>query len=231
MGSKSATALSLSFVLGRLAPIHAVPAPRASAFALIVHENIGYLIDDLRREQLFQEFESRIGLDAEKIIRAPDSLLMDIARRGGMRPDTRLERWRRIAEIVLTDCGGNLDAHLRSLPISHARKLLKKFPAIGDPGADRILLFSGLDARPALESNGLRVLVRLGLVGAANAYAASHRAAIGYLAHASAPDRRQYVSAYMLLREHGRAVCKRTGPHCMACPLDTICEHAPAKGL
>ena len=62
-----------------------------------------------------------------------------------MRPDQRVERWRTIAEITLRDASGDLRATLKSLPVAKARLLLKKFPVIGDPGADKILLFSGID--------------------------------------------------------------------------------------
>ncbi|HTT82334.1 MAG TPA: hypothetical protein VMF67_02525 [Rhizomicrobium sp.] len=156
----------MSEILKRLARLYSFEAPDTNALALILRENIGYLIDDTRRNELFFEFERRVGLDAAKIAQSPEAVLHDIARRGGMRPQARVERWRRIAEIILTECGGDLDARLRSLPVAGARKLLKRFPAIGDPGADRVLLFCGLDVRPALDCNGLRVLVRLGLAAA-----------------------------------------------------------------
>lgn len=229
MARKSGTALPE--ILDRLAGVYSFAPPSGNAFALILHENIGYLIDDARRDALMSELEQRVGFDAAKIAGAPDELLLDIARRGGMQPQTRVERWRRIAEITLEECGGDLDAYLRSVPVARARKLLKEFPAIGDPGADKILLFCGLDARPALESNGLRVLARLGLVEAGASYAATYKAAIASLSEALAHDRGRLVSAYLLLREHGRALCKRTAPHCTACPLDVCCAHAPAKGL
>jgi endonuclease III len=231
MARKSAKPLSLPAILDRLAGLYSCDAPRASAFMLILQENIGYLIDDQRREELLREFGQRVGFDAAKIARAPDALLLDIAKRGGMRPDTRVERWQRIAEIVLGECGGDLDAHLRALPVPSARKLLRKFPGIADPGADKILLFCGLDVRPALESNGLRVLVRLGLVEAGASYAASYEAAVAFLAKSLGRARERLVSAYLLLREHGRALCKRSTPHCTACPVDASCAHAPAKGL
>jgi endonuclease III len=221
---------SLPAILDRLARLYSLETPKTDALALILRENIGYLIDDARGEELFREFEARVGIDAARIARAPEEVLLDIARRGGMRPEVRVERWRRIAEIVLADCGGDLNAHLRKLPIAKARALLKRFPAIGDPGADKILLFCGLDARPALESNGLRVFVRLGLIRPGASYAASYRAAT-CLAGAFLHDHDRLISAYTLLREHGRALCKRNAPRCMACPLDALCAHAPAKGL
>lgn len=222
---------SLAAILDRLSRSHSFEKPSADALGLILWENIGYLIDDRRRDELFREFERRVGLDPAKIARAPDTLLLDIARRGGMRPETRVERWHRIAEIILSECGGDLDSRLRALPVAKALTLLKRFPAIGDPGADRILLFCGLDARPALDSNGLRVLVRLGFVAPGASYAATYKAAIAHVGEALPPDRDRLVAAYRLLREHGRTLCKRTQPNCMACPLDAACAHAPAKGL
>lgn len=221
---------SLPAVLDRLAQVYFAETPRADALALVLHENVGYLIDDARREELFREFERRVGVDAARISRAPDAVLLDIARRGGMRPELRVERWRRIAEIVLSDCGGDLDVHLGKLPLAKARALLKRFPAIGDPGADKILLFCGLDACPALESNGLRVLVRLGFMKPGTSYAASYRAAT-CLAGAFSRDRDRLIATYTLLRAHGRTLCRRNAPRCMACPLDALCAHAPAKGL
>jgi hypothetical protein len=53
---------------------------------------------------------------------------------------------------------------------SEARRALQKFPGIGAPGADKILLFTKTHALPALDSNGLRVLVRLGLAKEAKSY-------------------------------------------------------------
>jgi endonuclease-3 len=228
---KEGQGCSLAAILPRLPQIHSFVNPPAGALGLILWENIGYLIDDRRRDELFGEFERRVGLNAAKIVRASDSLLLDIARRGGMRPETRVERWRRIAEIVLSECDGDLDSRLRNLPVARARTLLKRFPAIGDPGVDKILLFCGIDARPALESNGLRVVVRLGLVRPGASYAVTYRAATAHLARALPPDRNRLVASYLLLREHGRALCKRAAPDCVACPLDAFCAHAPAKGL
>ncbi len=41
------------------------------------------------------------------------------------------------------------------------RKVLKKFPNIADPGADRILLFAGLEPVAAVPSNCPHVAVRI----------------------------------------------------------------------
>ena len=217
-----------SALMARLAPIYHPPPPPTDALELILRENIGYLIDEARRSSLFDEFRSRVGVTAKAIAQAREEILLDIAKRGGMRPDQRVERWRRIAGIVLAQPGGDLAAHLRTLPVAKARALLKQFPSIGDPGADKILLLAGLDARPSVDSNGLRVLVRFGVVPDRKSYAATYRAAVDLLAEASAGSRDRLVQAFLVLREHGRSLCKRNEPRCIACPLDRVCAHARA---
>ena len=215
-------------MLGRL---HAAPAHPVDPLQLILWENIGYLLDDARRRALFDAFGERIGFDAGRIAAADDEVLMALASDGGMRPDMRAEHWRRIAGIVLEECQGQLDRRLRELPIPKARALLRRFPGIGEPGADKILLFADIAARPCLESNGLRSLARLGFFDAQGSYAAMYKAAIEVMKVRGHSDRDWLVEAYLLLREHGKALCKRAGPLCWTCPLDEACPHVMVTDL
>ena len=61
-------------------------------------------------------------------------------------------------------------------PIAEARRILKRFPGIGDPGADRILLLSGAQPVLGMDSNALRVLVRLGYAREQKNYGKQYRA-------------------------------------------------------
>src|ERR1700733_13499364 len=72
-------------------------------------------------------------------------------------------RWRNAAACApkRASCAGELDSILK-LPYAAAKKALKQFPTIGDPGAEKILLLCGIASGLPLESNGLRVLLRLG---------------------------------------------------------------------
>jgi endonuclease-3 len=221
----------LKTVLGKLDRLHPARETLSDPLALILWENIGYLIDDERRAALFSEFTKSVGLDAERIARAPKAVLRDIAQRGGMNPTRRVERWRNIARIVLESCGGDLLETLRALPPAKARALLKKFPSVGDPGADRILLFSNIEAQPSVESNGLRVLVRLGFCEEEKSYGATYKAATTILRNAMKGNAGRLKSAYTSLRQHGKTLCKRSNPQCLACPLDALCAHAPVKAL
>lgn len=78
-----------------------------------------------------------------------------------MRPETRVLRWREIACTTLALFEGDLDAILRG-SYTLAKKALQQFPAIGDPGPEKILKFCGAAPGLPLESNGLRVLTRVG---------------------------------------------------------------------
>lgn len=223
--------ISLIEAVERLGPRYPAGEILTDPFQQILWENIGYLIDDARRSTLFETFGSEIGLDPRVILDADTAALLPIAQRGGMRPEVRVGRWRTIAEITLTEAAGDLLATLARLPLAKARALLKQYPTIGDPGADKILLFAGVAARPCLDSNGVRALARLGFFAEQKSYTASYRAAIEVVKAHGQDDRDWLVTAYLALRDHGRALCKRGTPQCLACPLDAGCAHAGVTAL
>ena len=146
-----------------------------------------------------------------------------------MHPERRVDKLREIGELAMEAGGGRLEEVLE-LETKAARKILKRFPGIGDPGADKILLFCGASAEMALESNGLRVAVRLGYGEEAKSYATTYRSAIAALEPGleSKPARR--VRAYELLRTHGQVLCKRTAPDCDDCPLAGACRYFARVG-
>jgi hypothetical protein len=86
---------------------------------------------------------------------------------------------------------------------------------VGEPGAEKILLFAGRQALLAPESNGLRVLVRLGLVreekSYAKTYAASREAAKG-LKRSRAGCRRPTCSSSSMARRCANAMPRAVRP-------------------
>jgi len=202
----------------------------ATPFEMIFWKNIGYLIDDERRAALFAEFKERVGGSAAEIAAADPATLMDIAKRGGMRPEARVQKWRRIAALTIDRAEGDLNQTLRKLPLVKAIALLRAFPSIGEPGADEILLISGIDARPSLESNGLRAMLRLGLCKEGANYSASYRAAASSLMARAARSRDRLILAFHVLRLHGQTLCKRSAPKCTACPVADACPRIALKG-
>ncbi len=197
--------------------------------ALILWENVAYLVDDARRAKAFAALETQVGLGADDIADASDEELLGVTELYGMHPHARVTKLRTIAEIVLEHAGGDLAAAMKSATPAQARKLLKKFPGIGDPGADKILLFTGQEPVVALDSNGLRVLLRLGYGQEAKSYPQSYRSAqqaADQLPRKCPPRQR----AFQLLRRHGQEVCRRNQPRCEECAVAHACAWFRAGG-
>ncbi len=105
---------------------------------------------------------------------------------------------------------------------------MKKFPSIGDPGAEKILLFSRNLPVLALDSNGLRVLIRLGYGKEDKNYTKQYRSAQEAVDFELQRDCGWLTEAHQLLRRHGQELCKRNHPLCEACPLRPECAY-PAR--
>jgi endonuclease III len=127
--------------------------------------------------------------------------------------------------MVRDQFGGNLRRVL-ALDPAQARKALRKFPVIGEPGADKILLFTGTVPSLAPESNGLRGLVRLGFAKEHKNYAATYRAVQTALHSEHGEDCTPLITAHQLLKRHGQELCRRSAPRCEACPLRKSCPSA-----
>jgi endonuclease-3 len=211
-------------ILAALRKAYGRPAPPLQdPFALVLHENVAYLADDARREAAFEELRRATGLSPRRIAAAPRETLHAIARKGILAAD-RVERLREIAAIALEEFGGDLDEVVRR-PTREASRALRKFPSIGAPGAEKILLFCGRLPVLALESNGLRVLLRVGYGREEKSYAASYASA-QRAAQAELPAKcPPLVEAHLLLKRHGQEVCKRSAPLCERCIVSRECAY------
>jgi endonuclease III len=195
---------------------------------MILFENVAYLVDDERRVEVFENLRKRIGLRPTEILSASTEVLSEVARPGGMNLEGRLGKLRAIAELTLREFGGDLKPALK-LPLKSAMKALKKFPGIGDPGAEKILLFTRTHPILALESNGLRVMLRLGFGEDHKNYATAYRSAQEAVKDQGKLDCDSLVSAHQLLRRHGQELCRRAEPACRQCPLNQVCQFALAS--
>jgi endonuclease III len=123
--------------------------------------------------------------------------------------------------VAITKFGGNLDEIVRR-PAAEAKAVLRAFPKIGEPGAEKILLFSGRQPFLAPDSNALRVLTRLGLIEESPSYARMYAAARTLDLPAGI---RSVQEAHLLLVAHGQTLCKRSAPKCPECPLLADCPY------
>ena len=220
----------LATIITRLEKYYGSPAPpiTRNPFEMLLLEKCGYLCTDDRREQAFRELKRRVGTTPEKILRAPIEKLQDIAAIGGIYPDTRAMRMKQSAELVRDLFKGDLDGWLK-LDFKAARKAFAKFPMIGEPGAEKILLFAGGHKCLPLESNGLRVIVRLGFGEEHKNYSTMYRRTQQRLPiEGFSVDR--LIAAHQLLRRHGQEICRRTDPACGGCPVRSDCAY-PLKDL
>jgi endonuclease III len=104
--------------------------------------------------------------------------------------------------------------------------ILKKFPGIGDPGADKILMVQGSLRTLAPDSNAARVLCRLGFGDPDPRYDRMYRSVITATTPELPRDPAWWVKGHRLLRQHGQVLCKTSAPRCGECPLAPRCPSA-----
>ena len=204
--------------------------PAQGPFELVLWENACYLLPDERRKEVFETLRDQVGLSPAAIDSAPEGVLLPIAIRGGMRPGMRVFRWRQIAQITLNQFGGDLNA-IVAMPYGEAKKALKQFPNIGDPGAEKILLLCGVAHGLPLESNGLRVLTRVGWGHPQKSYGATYRTVQEDLGDEIPTQIERLKEAHLLLRIHGKTLCKEHGPVCQLCPVQVECRFVQSATL
>jgi endonuclease III len=212
-------------VIQRLQSTYGRPKPpKSDPFELILWENVAYLLTDERREAAFEALRQRVGLTPKQILAAPHATLLEIAKMGGMRPEVRVERLRTIARITFAEFQGDLRKAVK-LPLKQAMKALRLFPCIGEPGAEKILLFSKSYPVLGLDSNGLRVLQRIGYGQERKNYSATYRSVQEAVSGEIGQDCGPLIKANQLLRQHGKERCKVNAPLCRICPLTDLCAY------
>jgi len=210
--------------IARLKKFYGAPKPPqiTDPFEQILWENVAYLADDEKRALAFAALVRTVGTTPAKILKAKTETLLAAARIGGIVPELRAQRLRQCAEIVQILLKDKLES-LLDQSLAHAKKTLRQFPTIGGPGAEKILMMAGKYPVFGIESNGLRVLLRLGFAQEQKSYSVSYRAVQQALAGQLPAHCKSLVTAHQLLRMHGQELCKRSRPLCDKCPLEDIC--------
>jgi endonuclease III len=193
-------------------------------YEMILYANCGYPASDDRCVKGFTVLKQEVGLDPDVILATPDSKLTTIMRGSGMMPELRATRLKEIADLVKSEFGGDLRTALK-LPVRETRKALKTFPTIGDPGVDKILLFTRTLPIAAVPSNCLHVPLRLGFGEETKNYSTSYRSVQRALGEELPEDCDARIRAYSLLKQHGRELCKAARPVCERCPVSARCHY------
>lgn len=206
----------------------AAKPPRLTAFELIVLENASYLVDDARRWKVFQTLREKVGVSPDAILRCSAPALAAVIAEGGMKAEMRAQKLIDCARVATEIGAEQLEVAVRRGDAT-VKRLLQRFPGIGEPSADKILLLCGGATTVAPDSNALRVLTRLGYAAEKKNYAQIYRMAI----KATSPEianREEAIAAHVLLRRHGQEVCKRSAPRCELCPLRAVCRWYAING-
>jgi len=211
-------------VLDRLEKFYGPQEPSfpTEPYEFLVWWYCGYPASDAACSKGWANLTREIGIEPERLLKAKPAKLSAALQPGGMVPELRAERLKELARCVQDEFGGDLRAGLVG-PITQARKTLKRFHSIGDPGADRILLFGGISPVAAVPSNCVHVPDRILHPKENKNYSAAYREAQHTLA-AELPEKFDTrILVYLLLKTHGQETCKRTKPKCEICPVRWQC--------
>jgi endonuclease-3 len=216
--------IALPQVIGRLQAHYGEPKMPTlrGAWEMILSANVAYLADDDRRREAFLTLKKQVGTAPARILSASEAALLEVTRHGIL-ADQFVQKLRKCAQIALEEFDGDL-RHVLKLPFAKAKKALQKFPGIGEPGAERILLFTHSYPVLALESNGLRVLLRLGFGEEKKSYSTTYRLVQKAVEQGLNKEHSWLIKAHLLLRRHAQELCKRSKPDCKKCPLTSDCD-------
>jgi len=199
------------------------PAWPTEPYEFLVWWHCGYPASDTTCAKGWAALGAFTGLKPQQLLECKTAALTRVLKAGGLIPDVRARRIHDIARRVVDDFHGNLAAALAQLPPEDTRKALKRFPGIGDPGADRMMLFGDMAPIAAIPSNATQVAVRIQHGDSLGSYAKDYSEGVKLIeSHVSAaiPSRKR---AYLLLKIHGETLCKRAKPKCEDCPIARGC--------
>jgi endonuclease III len=223
----SAVPQSRNSIPGVLDSLEAFYGPQEPNFPVdpyefLVYWYCGYPASDAGCSKGWTALNRDVGIEPEKLLRATPAKLAAALKAGGMVPELRAERLKELAMRIKDEFGGDLRAGLAG-PIPQARKKLKSFHSIADPGADRILLFAGISPIAAVPSNCVHVLDRIRHPKETQNYSAAYRDAQRALSAELSAKFDVRTRSYLLLKKHGQEICKRTNPRCSECLVSAKC--------
>jgi endonuclease III len=193
-------------------------------YLFIVWWHCGYPASEAACNRGWEALSRDVGVDPEQLLAATPARLAQSLKPGGMVPELRAMRLKEIAARVKDEFAGDLRSALAG-PLPEARRKLKRFPNIADPGADRILLFAGIAPMAAVPSNCPHVLVRILYGKERENYGVTYREAQEAITAEVAETFDARTRAFLLLKRHGQEICKSNKPKCDQCPVCRSCAY------
>lgn len=222
--------VNVAAVLDSLEVFHGPQEPcwPVDPYQFLIWWHCGYPASDTTCARGWEALMREVEVEPCKILAASQAKLAHALKAGGMVPELRAMRLHQIAQRVMNEFGGDLNAGFRG-PAGGVRKALKKFPGIADPGADRILLFGHLQPLAAVPSNCPQVLVRIQLGLERENYGVNYREAQALIEDEIPEQFHVRQRAYLLLKQHGQTICKRSKPKCDQCIVSSNCAYFAGK--
>jgi endonuclease III len=131
-------------------------------YDMIVFTNCGYPATDQSCAKGYEPLKAEVGTKPDQILKRSSAKLAKLTKLGGIVPELRAERLKLIARITNENFGGDLKWALEKLAkderipaekrLRRIKGALTQYPCIGEPGADKILLFSGMAPIAAVPS-------------------------------------------------------------------------------
>jgi endonuclease III len=213
-------------ILNRLEKHYGAPKkPRPSdPYEMVVHRLAGYPQSDANCDKGFAALREQIGVTPAEILAAPAEKLRTALREGGIVPELRALRLKEVAARVEREFGGNLRSVLKK-PLKEAKRILRSFPTLGEPGAEKILLLTMTAPVAAVPSNCVHVTPRLGLGHEYKNYGATYKSAQEAILAELPQTCEAQVRAYLLFKTHGQTLCKAARPKCDECPITDECKY------
>ncbi|HXW73672.1 MAG TPA: hypothetical protein VEK10_02550 [Steroidobacteraceae bacterium] len=194
-------------------------------YEFLVWWHCGYPPSEERCSRGWESLKSEVGITPAQLLSARSSRLSEALAAGGLVPQLRATRLQEVARRVRDEFAGDLRARLGALDGAERRRALKTFPGIGEPGADRILLFGDIAPAAALPSNCPHVPLRIVVGREGSSYGATYAQARELLVSSVPQTFDALRRAYLLLQQHGRVLCKRESPKCQICPVAKSCAY------
>lgn len=207
-------------------------------YEMIVFLNSGYPASDAKCAKGFEALKREIGEQPKNILAVSKAKLAKVMRPSVIIPGLCAERLKEIAGKVRDEFKGDITTALKQRlreakepgkGLKAAKKVLQEFPVIGEPSAEKILLFSGLVPVAAVPSAFVDVPIRLFRGEPGKNYAADYKTAREILDSGLPRTFEARQQAYLLMKKHGQEICKRTKPKCEVCPLTERCAFLQAK--
>lgn len=180
-------------------------------YEMILFVNCGYPATDLSCTKGYEPSKAEVGTKPDQILKAPSAIIAKLTKDAGMFPELRAERLKLIARIANENFGGDLNWALARMMkdektpaakrLTQVESALKEFPCIGEPTADKILLFACLSPVAAVPSAQTGVPQRIFFGTEDKNYGKGYRAAQEFMTAELPQDFAVRRRAYLLLKK------------------------------